>query len=151
MKFTVELEDFYIEEGELNETLVRAIKKEIVQSIRKKTKEDTEKKIADQVQNIVQAAIQSQIDESISLFVETGVITVQGKEIQIADHLKNVFQNNHGWSSPTSKMESIAKRFGDDLKAQYNNIFASKIVQTMHQQGFLKDDMAKILLGEASK
>lgn len=90
--------------------------------------------------------LESVIDSAITDCIATGTIVVDRKPVAIVEHLKSIFQSNHGWSSPQTRMAELAKKFGEELKIQYNNIFATKIVMTMHQQGFLKDDMARVLL-----
>lgn len=146
MKFTVEINDYWIEDGELSEELTRAIKQETVSAIMAKTREQTQKSIGEAINKIIHESIQGQINETISEFVDTGMLLISGKEVSITDHMKTVFQSNHGWNNPSEKMAQIAKVFGEDLKKQYNAIFATKVVMNMHAQGFLKDDMAQILL-----
>lgn len=148
MKLLIELTDFYIEDGELNDCLVQAIKRDVVAQIRAQIKESTEKKIADDVQAAIRDTVQAQINQSISEFVESGVITSSGKEVKIVDHLRAVFVSSNGWNNPSEKLKELAKRFGEELKQQYNAIFATKIVMSMRDQGFLKEDVAQMLLGE---
>jgi hypothetical protein len=82
----------------------------------------------------------------LSDLVATGVLVRKGEEITMIEHLKSVFHNHHGWNSPDKKMEAIANKFGKELKLQYNNAFANKIVSNMKEQGLLKDEVVQILL-----
>jgi hypothetical protein len=90
------------------------------------------------------------IDQAIAEFMESGDITINNKTVPLKSHLRKLFDDNHGWNNPHDKMKALAKAFGEECKAQYNNIFAAKIVTTMKEQGFLKEDMARILLGDNS-
>jgi methionine synthase II (cobalamin-independent) len=118
--------------------------------ILKETRERTIKAISDAVDADIRKQVDQVIKETISEFVDAGLITVSGKEVTIREHMYSVFRSNHGWSNASDKMAQLAKTFGDDLKKQYNAIFATKIVMNMREQGFLREDMAQILL-EGSK
>ena len=148
MKFTVEVEDFWLEEEELAAELQGHVKSEVVREISASIKDKVEKQITTQVKEVLDQKISLVIDTVLTDLVATGVIVSDRKEITIVEHVKNLFQKNHGWSNPTQQMERIAKKFGDELKLQYNNIFANKIVQNMKQQGLLKDEVVQILLGD---
>lgn len=149
MKFTIEIEDFYLDEEELSEALSSHIKREVVNQISESIKGKVEAAITAKVSEAMNEKLVSVIDSALTDCIATGTIIVNREPVAITAHLKNIFQSNTGWNNPADKMTTLAKKFGEDLKIQYNNIFATKIVMTMHQQGFLKDDMAKVLLGEA--
>lgn len=146
MKFTVEVEDFWLEEEELTETLQGHIKHEVVREISASIKDKVEQKITEKIKDTIDQKISLIIDTVLTDLVTTGVIVRNGSEISIADHVKNLFQGNNRWSNVDQQMERIAKKFGEELKLQYNNIFAAKIVSNMRAQGFLKDDVAQMLL-----
>ena len=88
------------------------------------------------------------IDSTISDFIATGTIISGKSEVPLKAHLRRIFDNHHGWNSTDDKMKKIAKSFGDELKLQYNNVFANKIVQNMKEQGLLKDEVVQILLSD---
>ena len=146
MKITVDISDHYIEEGHLDLALSNAIKQGIVTEIIRQTREQTQKTIYESVTATINESINKEITAAMSDFIDTGIIVVSGKEVMIKDHMLNIFQNNHGWNNPYAKMEALAKKFGEELKLQYNSIFATKIVLSMQSQGFLKEDMARLLL-----
>jgi len=148
MKFTVEVEDFYIEEGELSKELQKHVTREVVAQITAAIKTQVESTITLKVDEFMKERMKQIINTHLDEFIENGTL-VDGydkKTITIKEHLRNLFNKNHGWANPTDKMNELAKKFGEECKLQYNNIFATKIVVQMKNQGFLKDDMAKILL-----
>jgi len=59
-----------------------------------------------------------------------------------------LFFKNTGWNNPERVLKAIAMEFGKELKLQYNNMFANKIVQNMKEQGLLKDEVVQILLSD---
>lgn len=146
MKFTVEVEDFWLEEEELTAELQGHVKREVVREISQSIKDKVENQITKKVNEIIQQKVSLVIDDTLTDLVGTGVIVRDKKEITIVEHVKNIFQQNHGWSNYHRQMEAIAKKFGAELKLQYNNAFANKIVSNMKEQGLLKDEVVQILL-----
>lgn len=151
MKFIVEVEDFYIEEGELSSDLKQHVTREVVNQISAAIKVKVEDSIKVQVNSFMEERMKQIINTHLDEFIEKGTITdgYDKKEYLIRDYLRNLFNKSHGWGNPSEKMQELAKKFGEECKLQYNNIFATKIVVQMKNQGFLKDDMAKILLEDA--
>lgn len=148
MKFIIEVNDFFIEEGELSEVLKSHVTHEVITRISASIKDKVEKTITDRIEAAMNEKLKVVIDDTINECIERGVMTVNKQQVNIKDHLRSVFENSHGWNSPSNRMAEIAANFGKELKLQYNNIFATKIVISMKDQGFLKDDMARILLGD---
>ena len=146
MKFIVEISDFWIDEGDLRQALKDEIQRDIVLQISKGVRDDAKNEIKIKVEEIIKDKVSETIDSVLLELVEKETILVNKEEVTISQHLKNIFTKNHGWSNPSSAMKQIAEQFGDSLKVQYNNIFANKIVQNMKEQGFLKDDIAQLLL-----
>ena len=150
MKFTIEVEDFWLDEEDLNEALAAHIKITVVNQIAISIKDTVEKQITEKINAVIKDKIALIIDSKLNDLVATGVIIKNRKEITIEQNIKDVFQANSGWSNPNQQIETIAKKFGQELKLQYNNAFANQIVLKMKEQGFLKNDVVKVLLGESN-
>jgi len=146
MKFTVEMEDFWLEEEELTPALEAHIKRDVVHSISESIKEKVEQQITKKVNEVVDQKVALIIDDTLTDLIATGTIINNNKEISIVEHVKNIFQSNHGWNTPAAQLQKIAKKFGEELKLQYNAAFANKIVVNMKEQGLLKDEVVQILL-----
>lgn len=147
MKFTVEVEDFYLDEdGDLGDGLKAHIKNDVVCQISKNIKEQTEKQITEKVQEVINHKMELVIDSTLTDLIATGMITYNREKVSIVDHIKKVFVENAGWHNPRSQIAEIAKQFTLELKKQYNMVFANEIVVKMKEQGFLKDDLVQILL-----
>ena len=148
MKFTIEVEDFWLDEEEITEALQSHIKMEVVREIQKSIKDKVEDQIAIKIKETIDQKIALIIDSVLTDLVTTGVITRNGVEISIVDHVKNIFQSTTGWNSPTKQIAELAKGFGVEMKAQYNAVFANNVVQGMKEQGLLKDDVVQMLLSD---
>lgn len=147
-KFTIEVEDFYLEDEELSEGLRAYIKHDVVSQISKNVKEQTQKQITDKIQEVISQKIDLVIDSTLTDLIATGIIEKHGSDISIIDHIKDVFLNNAGWSNPKKQIAEIALEFTKELKRQYDVVFANEIVVKLKEQGFLKDDLVQILLKE---
>lgn len=146
MKFVIEVEDFYLEEEEISEGLKAAVQRNVIAEIEKRIKDRVETAITTRVNTLINEKIAKIIDAKLSEFVATGTIIVDRKEVQIIDHLKGMFQTNHGWNNPANQMRQLAEAFGKELKARYDVAFANQIVIKINEQGMLKDEVVKLLL-----
>ena len=151
MKFTIEVEDFWLEEEELTEALSSHIQSEVIHTISASIKEKTEKQITEKIKEVIDKKIELVIDSTLTDLIAVGTIKVYGDEISIVDHIKSIFQEHNRWKDPSSQIKAIAKDFTSELKKQYDMVFANKIVVQMKEQGFLKDDLVQVLLGDKTK
>lgn len=146
MKFIIDVDGFWIEDDDLEPALKRHIIYECVKKINETIKEKVDSEVTKRVSEVVDSRLSHVINQEIERLVEGGLLMKNGKEGKISEYIQDQFHRNHGWNKPHDIIEKIAKRFGEELKAQYNTIFASKIVQNMREQGMLKDDVAQLLL-----
>jgi hypothetical protein len=146
MKFTVEVEEFWIEEDELAASLARQIKDEIVNQMKKTVDAKIDEQITLRVVKVIDEHIKATITAKLDELIETGVIMKDGKAIAIKDHVSQLFTNNTSWNSPTEKIKALADGFGKELKARYDALFANRIVAKLNEQGMLKDEVVKLLI-----
>lgn len=147
MKFTVEVEDFWLDEEELSDALSTRIKNEVVQSIKTSIKDQ----VTDLMDKIVKEEIQSQLEPRIKVLMEEFLSNGKVKdryssttELTIPEYLAKNFEANNDKILKYIKEES--ERQGNDLKRRYDLLFASQIVAKINEQGLLKDDVARLLL-----
>jgi len=150
MKFTIEVDDFWIEEEELSEALETHVTRDVVHQITKNIESKIDQQITEKVTAFIDNRLAILIDKKLSDLIDVGVITRNREEISIIKHIENRFKDSSGWGTPDAKIDAVAKKFGEEMKLQYNTVFASRIVENMKKQGFLKDDVTRILLEEAS-
>ena len=147
MKFTVEVEDFYLDkEDELAPELSTYVTGQVVSQIWVKI----EKKVDESVRVSVQAKIEQELTKKINIriaeLIESEKIIVRGQEISIPDYIKSQFEKNSGWGNPDEIIEKKAKEFGAEMKKRYDYFYANQIVQQMHTIGIIKEDIYKNLI-----
>ena len=151
MKFTIEVEDFYLDEDsgsidvELKKHITTSVVSQIEKNIEKKIDEEIMRCVKQHVENILLKKISAKVAE----LIELGEITVDKQKISIADFVRSQFEKNVGWRCPYEQIVNIAKKFGEELKMRYDKAFAVHIVDTMKKNGLLKDEaIAKLLTVE---
>jgi hypothetical protein len=151
MKFTVEVEEFWLEEDELADQIVTRVRTDVVRQISERVEAQTQKQITEKITNVINDKIEAQIDAILGDLIATGTILQGKEEVSITDHLKGLFHKNRGWNSAADQIEKFAKKFCEEVKLQYNNAFAGHIVKGMKEQGLLKDEVAQMLLEGSQK
>ena len=147
MKFTVDIEEFWLEEeDDLSSALKSHISNTVVMKISKDIEGQVEKQITKKVAEAIDQKISPLIENKLTDLMATGIIVKNGSEISIDDYIKNKFQQNTGWNNQEEYIKKIAHAFGKEIKAQYNAAFANQVVVGMKEQGLLKDDVVQILL-----
>ena len=153
MKFSIEIEEFYIsEDNDLESELANSIITEVVRRIKESIKEQIDKQIDKAVSDMSAEFITPTIQGVVSDCIETGAMTSSGKAIMIKDYIKNLFENNSGWSNPEEKIKRLAKEYGESIQKRVDMQFATQIVAKLHEQKMLHPDVAAALFsGDAGK
>ncbi len=146
MKFTVNLEDFNLEEEDLTVSIQEHVKKEVIRQIWDSIKLKVEEHITRKVKDEVEKTMLLHINKTIQELCLTENLVMNGKVIPIAEYIKNQFVNNSGWNNPQDILKKLANQFGIEMKARYDLQFAAQIVAKMSEIGILKEDIAKTLL-----
>jgi hypothetical protein len=150
MKFTVEVEEFYLNEEDsgrsLETTLRDYIINEVVSKIWEKIKDEADNAITMKVETKVRMEMESQINKRIAEIIDSETIFRDKKEILISDYLREQFERNIGWNKPDDIIRDKAKQFGDEMKKRYDFLYANEIVQQMHKIGILKEEIYTNLL-----
>lgn len=147
MKFTVEVEDFWLEEGELSGILQQAVTNDVIYKIKEHIKEKVEKLMEDLLKKEVLKQMETRVSVLMENFLKEG--KVKGRysgdpELTIEEWLSANFKN----ADQTIKdyIQKSAKTQSDELKKRYDLLFASQIVAKLNEQSMLKEDVAKLLL-----
>lgn len=149
MKITVEVEDFYMEEGDLSTELQKYVTQEAVRQISASIKTQTDALINSSVKQAVTDTVQPSINEQVNKLLVTGEIkkhNYSNETTTIEQFVKEAFEKGDALNSIKSHIEKLSKNFAEDMKKRYDLAFASQIVIKLNEQGMLKDDVAKILL-----
>lgn len=147
MKFTVEVEDFWLdEEEELVPRLQEYVVDDVVRKIEKSITKKVDNLINNKIREIIDSKIEPLIEAELDRVVKIGKIKPRySDEVTITKYIQDLFTQHNGWS-PDRQVKHIAEEFAKDCKLQYNNAFANHIVQAMKEQGLLKDEVVQILL-----
>lgn len=147
MKFTVEVEDFWLDEEELSDALTTRVKNDVVYAIKESIKEQ----VNTLMDKIVKEEITSQLEPRIRVlmeeFLSNGMVRDRynsSTSLTIPEFLAKNFEANNDNILKYIKQES--ERQGADLKRRYDLLFASQIVAKINEQGLLKEDVARLLL-----
>jgi len=147
MKFTVEVDDFWIEERELSDALQSDITRSVVSQISKSIKDKVDKCLTEKINGLITAKLEASIEIHIENMLNSGEITKQGSNISIVEHMRDLFNKDRGWSSLDSHVKKYSEKFAKDMIIQYDALFANKIVLNMKDQGLLREDVVNNLLG----
>ncbi len=133
--------------GSIKDEFQNSIKKSILHDFTEKLKPRIEKQVSETLTPLIEGSIQPKVDEIINNIINDGTIDFgRGEEKTFESKIKELFSSRSGWNNPSDYMEKIAKKYATEMKAQYNNVFASMIVNNMNEQGLLKDDFSRLLL-----
>ena len=151
IKFEIDLEGLlddllYEESSEIKEAIKSEVISKVLKTVLPIMQKSIDKLIDQRIGPVIIERVEKFVDLKLDEVMEKGVIRVNGQSpIKIEKHIENLFENSRGWSNPLDRIEKIAKTFSQDLKIQYNNVFAMNIVTNMKDQGLLKDDVAAML------
>lgn len=147
MKFTVEIEDFYLEEGELAAELKSQIKNEVVAKIRESIKDQVLSFMDDHIKSVINAELQTRIQLLMDDHLASGKVKDQynkREEITVKEWITKYFTNNH--PEIIKNIEAQVKKQVSELQNRYDLQFAAQLITKIKDQGFLKEDVAKMLL-----
>ena len=151
MKFTVELDDFWMEDDECIETKLKSyITHDVIEQIRGKLKDQIDTTITKVVKEQFEKSLESEVAMITRAVIESETIKTGSGEkspkIAIKDWIIQQIEIKNSYHNPTAELQKYAKKYMDGIKAQYDFIYASSVVQKMGELGMLKDDkMAEIL------
>lgn len=155
MKFTVEIEEFYLDkEQDIEPTLKNFVIKSVVQSIQKSLESKIEDEIKRETRDQISKSLFRNIQSVVKKVISEGKIKARYSNndlVTIEEYIKQDFEHNTGYSSPKDTIEKLAKQFGDEMKRRYDLLFASQIVAKLGANGLLKEDAVKMLLETIKK
>ena len=153
MKFTIDIEDFWLEDEEsLEQGLKDHITREVICQIKTSLKEQIETTIRQEVEQQFKENLSAEVTFLTREVVESGKVkrlsgsSNSDDKVLLKDWIINQVESNTGWSSPQKELEKYAKVHMDKIKKQYDFLYASSVVQKMADLGMLKDDKIAELL-----
>lgn len=161
MKIIVKIDDFwYNEDRELTSELEKYVSNKVFEKIWKSIEKKVDKVISDEIEKDVKKQMTDKVNKLMDKAFETDDVIVSrvyenGKYVNVktslAQYVTNKLEKESGWGSPNAKIEAIAKTVADDMKKRYDLLFASQVVSKLSENGFLKEDVKKMLEDSNSK
>lgn len=150
MKITIDVSDFYLEEGNIEKDLKAQITFEVVSQIKKSIQEKVDKQITMEVKDIVEKMLYKEITKAITETVKKEEIPsrkISNTKVNIETYVRECLESTGGWQSFSDTIKKIAADYTVELKKRYDLLFASQIVAKMSDSGLLKEDAVRLLLG----
>lgn len=155
MKFTIDVEDFWLDEDTgIEEGLRSHIKHDVVTQIKQSLKEAIETTIRQEVEQQFKENLSTEVALLTKEVIESGQVKKSShseEKIPLKDWIIEQVNSNTGWSNPQEQLAKYAKKHMDEIKKQYDFLYASSVVQKMSELGMLKDDRVAELLTEKNK
>lgn len=158
----VDLSELYAEFGEEGGmSLSDQIKSEIIYRAKSEAMmligENTKASIVQAISSELEKAKESLIYDVVRKFIQEGSIKKRygtNEPISMADYIKEDLERVYlSEGKVRSILDEVIKSSSNsisaELKKRYDLLFASQIVTKLNENGFLKEDVAKILLGGA--
>jgi len=149
---TIDLEDVWSDSGDsLSDSLRNSIKHAVLHQLRAELKDIIEITVKEEVSAQFKQNLGTEVAMITREVVASGkvrpssnsesAVTVKEWIIQQIEH-----RNSKLWDSPKKQLQAYAKKHIDEIKKQYDFMYASSVVQKMAELGMLKDDKVAELL-----
>jgi len=152
MKFTVEVEEFYMEEEDLSSALKIAIKNDVINQIRDNIKSQVSSFMDSHIKAVLNTEIQTRVQIAMDEIVSVGKVKgpySSDPEMTVSDWIKKQFtaKNADITKSINSKVDTHVK----ELQNRYDLLFATQLITKMKDAGMLNEQAAQILIASDVK
>jgi hypothetical protein len=152
MKFTITIEDFWLDEEQdlepkLKSHIIHNVVQQIHASIKSKIDEHVTKEVKAQVEQSLYRKISTLVGEIIATDKIKGRYSGEA-DMTLQEYVHEQFKNNTGYNSIQDNIKKLANSFADDMKRRFDLLYASQIVAKMSDNGLLKEDAVKLLLSQ---
>lgn len=154
MKITVDIEEFYLEQDDIEQSLKTFVINECVSKITQSIEKKIEYQIKLTVEHMLEKAMLQKITAKVDTFLVEGKVKSRRNSSEQVDIMKAVeeeFEYGSGWNTIKENIAKQAKTFADELRRKNDLLFASQIVAKLNENGMLKENVAKMLLETIDK
>lgn len=148
----IELEEFYLDGGELESELKHRITQKVVRSVMDKISDQVDK----MVQEIVKEEFSQTLQDKIKTLVQQAAKDVKIKqryskeERTLEEYVVHLLENDNSHSGVNKKIETTLKDIGDShfekLKDRFDMLYATQLLHRMKESNLLKEEVAHTLL-----
>lgn len=145
----VDMSDFFNEEGEeisLNDLMMDAIKCKVRDSMRELVTNEVRSTMKAFFKDELESEIRAEMKVFLRDFMTTKELPESYGNLTVEEYLLDKFNNSIHSSSILSEIRDLAKKWGEATKAQYDGVFATKVVESLNQMGLLIPSAAQFLL-----
>jgi hypothetical protein len=163
MKYTIEVDNFYLDEEELTNALKDHIKHTVIQEINTSIHNQVAKATTELMIEFGKTYIEKQCTQVVDRFIKRGIVPKvpdtrkrrsvgdAGTALSFEKHFQDMFLNNNGFNRPSDTFKRIAERCTTELKERYDKIYAMHIVESLGKQGMLNEELASMMLAGSNK
>lgn len=147
MKFTVDVENFWIEEADLSKELQSQVQRHIVAEIRESVKTQVNNFMDQHIRAVINAELQSRVQILMDEIIATGKIKgdySSDPQITVKEYIVKNFANRK--PDITAAIAKQVTQHFEELKNRYDLLFATQLITKIKEQGMLKDEAVKMLL-----
>lgn len=152
MKFTIEVDDFYLDsEDDLTGALKEYIKRELVSQMWKKTEEKVTRAMEEYLKELIASEMKTRVQILMDNFLTSGKVkhSHNREEIPVSQHISENFSARN--ADIVKTIGSLVTSQVSELTRRYDMLFATQILAKVNEKGFLKEDVARLLLSEEGK
>lgn len=152
MQITINISDFYLDE---DKELEPALKSHIISDAVYQINASIKKQVDALVDDIIKKEIHQELSIRVKVFVDEFVKSGKVKEsygdkiMTVSEWISTAIKNNS--TNLTDSIKNAAELAVKNLKNQYDLLFATQIVTKIKEAGYLKDEVAKILLSDKTE
>lgn len=149
MKFTVEIEDNWIDEEKIESELKRQVIAGVVAQIAPDFIKGHARLIGEVAVRNITAIFDAAAEEETKKFILEGKVQSYANSrnmVSVADYIKEKFESSQGYNSQKDIIEKMAKNYSIEMKNRYDMMFASQIIIKMNEQGLLKEGVFDSLM-----
>jgi hypothetical protein len=152
MKFTIEVDDFYLDsEDDLSGSLKEYIKRELVSQMWKKTEEKVARAMEEHLKDVIALEMKTRVQILMDNFLASGKVkhSHYKEEIPVSQHISENFAARN--ADIVKQIDIQVRAQVNELVRRYDILFATQILAKVNEKGFLKEDVARLLLTEEGK
>jgi len=150
MKVEIEISDFYFEESEFTDALKAHTIRDAVATVKKETDKYIQDEVNRQVKELVLSSLNKRIEIETKRILKEGLIKSYDSNIKepvsFETYIQQMFNHNGNYNSINEVIKRVANDFAEQARKKYDLMFASQVVNSMRENGFLNEDGAKLLL-----
>lgn len=154
MKIEIDLKEFWLEEEDIGRTVAETIKRDIVYQVKNEVLQHIREKLSAELSTLIlneyNRTLADILQAELTAIIDAdNFVTVNGQKLPFKEYILSRLAGQYSrMDYVQNTFDTVAKQFAANMKTQYDQVFATQIVKRIGEQGMLRDDVAKLLLGQ---